>query len=92
MTTSLARNPVTFLSGGRYSVACQHHLLCFSLGGATAHWAPRGGFEGGGGTTWTVVQGQVAPMLPLSSVLFLASPSLSWLHDPLHVPGLAAQL
>ena len=32
MTTSLARNPVTFLSGGRYSVACQCHLLCFFLG------------------------------------------------------------
>lgn len=78
MTTSLARNPVTFLSGGRYSVACQHRpLRCSFWGDARACWGPQGGFGVGRGVTaWTGLQGQIVPML-LFSVLFLASSSLS---------------
>lgn len=75
-------------------MACQCQLLCFSLGGVSAGWDPRGGFgEGRGDTIWTVVQGQTEPTLPLSSVLCFLPLHLSlWLHDPLCVPGLAAQL
>ena len=71
MTTSPARNPVTFLSGGRYSVGCQCHLLYFHPGGGCQGLLgfPGGCWSGVGGTSWTVVQGQIVSTLPLSSVL-----------------------
>lgn len=82
MTTSLARNPVTFLSGGRYSVVRQHRPLRCSFGGdARACWGPRGGFGAGSGgysTDWAAGSDSANTAVFLCCLLPLRL-SLAWL-------------